>query len=187
VKHVSDDLNPSAMQQHLIVVRGKDGGVLRARLETVAPKQPAPLPPLPSVLEVWNQSTQQYSSVDLADTKAVFFVRSYEGSNVWHDQVNFFSGHGLVSNLWVTVRMTDGEVLEGRIANDINLLKATGFWLWPTDAFSNNLLVFVPKGSVSEFHIMGLEVARAEKSALGYGVEQQAAITTCDDLQPSRP
>jgi hypothetical protein len=115
-------------------------------------------------LQVWDETTQESCIVDLANIKAVFFVRTHAGNPAWHDHMRFFSSAGLARNLWVRIRMTDDEVLEGRTANDINLLTDPGFWLWPTDAFSNNLLVYVPKSSAAEFHIMGLETAYLEKS-----------------------
>lgn len=160
-----------------MVVRNQDGSVIRSTLQWPVASTPMSLPPLPADLQVWNEATQEYFKVDFANTKAVFFVRTHAGHSTWHDHMRFFSDAVPVRNLWVRVRLTDGEVLEGRTVNDMNLLTDPGFWLWPTDAFSNNLLVYIPKSAVSEFHIMGLETARLEKS-----IEHHDASVEQDDV-----
>lgn len=166
MKQQSDTSIPDGVPQHLIVVRSKDGGIIRAALRwPITTDQPSALPPLPETLEVWNESAQRYCSVELGRTKAVFFVRTYAGNSMWHEHVRFFGDGGLASNLWVRIRMTDGEVLEGRTANGIDLLSQPGFWLWPTDAFGNNLLVYIPKSSVSDFHVMALDAAQLKRAA----------------------
>jgi hypothetical protein len=150
----------------------------------VAP-EPVSLPALPDDLQVWDEARQEYCPVDLATTKAVFFVRSHTGSRAWHDHMGFFSKAAPVRNLWIRVHMNDGEVLEGRTVNDVTLLKEPGFWLWPTDTFSNNLLVYVPKTAVVEFHIMGVEIEtpRAERSTseTSLGVEEEDVVATMKD------
>ena len=125
---------------------------------------PVSLPSLPSDLQVIEDETQECHSVDLARAKAVFFVRSHTGNSARHDHIRFFSKPGLVRNLWVRVRMKDGEIMEGRTANDGSLLNEPGFWLWPTDIFSNNLLIYIPKTAVSEFHIMDIDVTGRERA-----------------------
>ena len=52
-------------------------------------------------------------------------------------------------------------VVEGRTENDARLLFDSGIWLRPFDSTGNNILVYVPKSSVVEFHVMGVAVHRA--------------------------
>lgn len=148
----------------LVIVRHQDGTLIRTTLQWPVAPMPVSLPSLPSDLQVCEEQTQELHSVDFTRTKAVFFVRSHEGNPTRHDHIRFFSNAGLARNLWVRVRMKDGEVMEGRTANDGSLLNEPGFWLWPTDIFSNNLLIYIPKTAVSEFHIMDIETATREQS-----------------------
>lgn len=98
------------------------------------------------------------SNVDLADVKAVFFVRTREG-NGDYSEVKFFADE-TVSELWVRVQLVDGESLEGRVDNSRSLLFEPGFWLRPTDCLANNMIVYVPKSSVADFHVMGFAATR---------------------------
>lgn len=165
----------------LIVVRRNDGRIIRAALNgTAAPADPVSIPPLPLDMRLWDELTQEYCSVNSDEVKAVFFVRTHEGNPTWHDRVSFFSGDQLASNLWVCVRMADGEVLEGRIVNDLRLLNNPGFWLWPADAFSNNLLIYIPKTAVLEFHVIALQSAQQDAS-LADAVRQPGRRSTVDD------
>lgn len=113
----------------------------------------AVLPQLPNVLHIQPESQVGSFTVRLADAKAVFFVRTLEG-NAEYEGVNFYSGCA-ASDMWVRVRLFDGEVLEGRTGNNISLLVEPGFWLRPADSMANHLLVYVPKSSAVDFQVMG--------------------------------
>src|SRR5271165_4185380 len=65
----------------------------------------------------------------------------------------------------IRIRFPDGEVLEGRTENDARLPFDAGIWLRPFDSTGNNVLVYVPKSSVVEFHVMGVAIHRAEQPA----------------------
>jgi hypothetical protein len=168
---------PSSEPGHLVVVRNQDGSIIRTTLQWPVAPMPVSLPSLPADLEVCEDETQECRSVDLSRAKAVFFVRSHAGNSAQHDHIRFFSNTGLVRNLWVRVRMKDGEVMEGRTANDGSLLNEPGFWLWPTDIFSNNLLIYVPKTAVAEFHIMDIETTAREESGKTYTELEEKILT----------
>jgi len=91
--------------------------------------------------------------------KAVFFVKRHEGAHD-HEEVKFFSDVA-ATDLWIRVKFADGEVLEGQAQNDMRLLVDPGIWLRPFDSTGNNVLVYVPKCSVAEFHVMGVAIHRS--------------------------
>jgi hypothetical protein len=163
----ADDSSPEAItRNHLVVAHSKDGTLTKGFLQWHVPfGDTVPLPQLPDVLHIQHQTGGASSSVQLCDAKAVFFVRTHEGNHEY-DEVRFFSG-GTASDLWIQVRLIDGEVLEGRTENGICLLSEPGFWLWPADGVTNNLMVYVPKSSAVDFQVMGLVTARQQRQATG--------------------
>lgn len=142
-------------EKHLVVVHKSDRSITKGTLTwPVLSEHPAALPPLPAVVGIQDETTGATSLVELTKIKALLFVRDHTG-NAGYDEVKFFV-RSEVSNLWVKVRMIDGEVFEGRTENNVALLTDSGFWLWPTDIFTNNRLIYVPKSSIVEFHVMGM-------------------------------
>jgi len=90
----------------------------------------------------------------LADLKAVFFVRDFEGNRDYRE-VRFFRKEGSAGWLWVEVVFTDGEIMEGRMRNNLSLLDPRGVYLWLSDEGANNEVVFVVRSAVREFRILG--------------------------------
>ena len=158
---MSDESVPPANtnQDDLVVVHRVDGTLTRGTLEwDTNAGQLVPRAPLPEVLHIRCETQDEYSLVRLSDMKAIFFVKRHEGA-LDHDEVKFFSDIS-ATDLWIRVRFADGEVLEGRTENDARLLVDPGVWLRPFDSTGNNVLVYVPKSSVVEFHVMGVAVHR---------------------------
>lgn len=144
-----------------VVVHTNEGKLVKGALQwDVSSYLTVPLLPLPDVLHIRDKTAGTSSMVHLSDTKAVFFVRSHEG-DAEHEEMKFFVDPA-ASDLWIRVRLLDGEELEGRTDNNIRLLLGSGFWLRPTDSTANNLLVYVPKTSAVEFHVTGVEKTRKQ-------------------------
>ena len=87
--------------------------------------------------------------------KALFFVKTFEGRKDYKE-VKFFQGHPPVEGLWVQVTFTDGEITEGVLHNGLHYLVEPGFFLKPPDPQSNNEFVYVLKGSLDDFRVLGV-------------------------------
>jgi hypothetical protein len=92
--------------------------------------------------------------VDMHQTKAVFFVRTFQGSG--SDPILFHSNAPHKNKLWVRVRFHDGELMEGVMPNSVDLLLYDTISLVLSDPENNNLLVVFAKNQIREFHILGL-------------------------------
>jgi len=160
-------------RNNLVVVHATDGTLMKGTLQwPVAIDHPVPLPQLPPVFQLQDGTSGTSCSVDLANTKAVFFVKTHAG-NARHEEVRFFRS-GVVLDLWVQVEMAGGEIMEGRTENSACLLRGSGLWLWPSDRHANNIVVYVPKDSVVEFHVMGCGSPRARREVVDLaGVRQR--------------
>ena len=145
------------MRNELVVIRRTDGTVIKGLLEWDADDEHVvPTVPLPEALYLRTEGSGERFLVRASQTKAVFFVKEHEGSPD-HDEVKFFSDVA-ATDLWIRIRFADGEVLEGQTQNDTRLLFDSGIWLRPFDRTGNNVLVYVPKCSVAEFHVMGVAI-----------------------------
>jgi len=92
-------------------------------------------------------------TVPLSGLKAVFFVRDFKG-DPQYQPIQFLGRAPTSEKLWARVRFDDGEVLEGRVSNTLDLLTQPGFYLWPSDDETNNVSVFIPKSALAGFSIL---------------------------------
>ena len=94
--------------------------------------------------------------VDLGQLKGVFFVRDFKGNE------NYLESKILTSDpeqpgLRVRLRFEDNETMEGVVENGLDLLQAAGFFFWPADPDANNSLIFVVKGALLGFRVLGVK------------------------------
>lgn len=142
---------------HTVVVNLKNSSVLHGYYRTddaVAPANAIPTD-LPATLTVEPENGTAPVTIQLSDTKAVFFVRSFAGSPAQQD-VRFFDSLSIHPYLWVRMTFEDGEIMEGRVTNSIDLITKKVFRLFPVDELTNNRCLFVPKDSLRNFQIIGL-------------------------------
>jgi hypothetical protein len=142
---------------HNVVVNLKNSNVLYGyyRTDSVGQDPTAVPTDLPASMTIEPEDGGPSISFHLEDAKAVFFVNTFAGSPSQQD-VRFFDSLSIHPYLWVRVAFQDGEIMEGRVANDIDLLTKNAFQLFPVDELTNNRSLFVPKTSLSSFQIIGL-------------------------------
>lgn len=142
---------------HTVVAHLKNSSVLRGYYRTPESAiNPSEVPgDLPGSMSIEPEDGGPAVTLKLGDAKAVFFVRSFAGSSTQRD-VRFFDSLSIHPYLWVRMTFQDGEVMEGRVSNGIDLLTENAFRLFPVDELTNNRCLFVPKGSLRSFQIIGL-------------------------------
>ena len=103
--------------------------------------------------------------IDLSVVKWVCYVRELnvgEGSGGTDSQSperllrRRFSSRPRIAGLWLRLTLSDGDELEGVAANDRSLVDGAGLLLTPPDTRSNTQRVFVPRGTIREFTILGV-------------------------------
>lgn len=142
---------------HTVVVNLKNSAVLHGYYRSDdSVLTPSALPTdLPASMIIEPENGGAPVEVNLEDAKAVFFVRSFAGSPAQQD-VRFFDSLTIHPYLWIRMTFEDGEVMEGRVSNSIDLLTKNAFHLFPVDELTNNRCLFVPKASLRSFQIIGL-------------------------------
>jgi Family of unknown function (DUF6982) len=175
-KRENEFIPKSDISNGLVVVHKADGTLIKGRLECAADSAKAiPFSPLPGVLHVRGVAPDECFLIQTCETKAVFFVKRHEGT-LDHDDVKFFSDIA-ATDLWIRLQFADGEVLEGQMENDKRLLVDPGLWLRPVDTAGNNILVYIPKSAVVEFHVMGVAIHR-QQDAVTAAVDRASVKTT---------
>jgi hypothetical protein len=100
--------------------------------------------------------------IAVADLKALFFIRSFEGNKTYREKKAF--GASMHDGHKVYVKFSDQESLVGFVEGEIPWEKgffvsrsgsrAKGFFLVPVDRDSNNMKVFVVGTSVEDVTVM---------------------------------
>ena len=92
--------------------------------------------------------------IDLAEIKSVDFVRDFsEPSGAGRKT---FTTRPRTEGLWVRLKFTDNDVLEGMMPNDLVQLTPEGYLITPPDTRGNTQRIFVPKTSLEEMSVLAV-------------------------------
>ena len=92
--------------------------------------------------------------IDLAEIKSVDFVRDF--SETASPGRKTFTSRPRTEGLWVRLRFTDNDVLEGMMPNDLIKVASEGYLITPPDTRGNTQRVFVPKSSLQEMNVLAV-------------------------------
>ncbi len=92
---------------------------------------------------------------ELDELKAVFFVKDFDGDPSYRP-VRFVRGSTVPPWLWAQATFFDGEVIEGRVRNEMSLFDPRGIFLWLSDEEANNEVAFVVRSALRDFRIVGI-------------------------------
>lgn len=134
------------------VVKGYTAGVPGFYKDSLHKQKPTPPP---NSLELELADSGKKVKLKVATLKALFFVKTFEGSH-GYNEIKFFTAHPLLQGLWVRLTFADKECTEGVIYNSLHFLNDRGFFLKPPDPQSNNDIVYVLKSSLREFRVLGV-------------------------------
>jgi hypothetical protein len=109
----------------------------------------------PALLRVRRLDDGSIQEIPIEDTKAVFYVNDFDGDRQ-HKNLRFYKGEPIVHGVWIRLEFTDGEIMEGLVNNTIRFLVDPGFFILPSDPYSNNRLAYVVKSWLKECRILGL-------------------------------
>jgi len=104
-------------------------------------------------LELLNQAGKVVL-IDLAEIKNVDFVRDFADSASAGRKT--FTSRPRTEGLWVRLKFTDNDVLEGMMPNDLVQIVPEGYLITPPDTRGNIQRVFVPKSSLAEMSVLAV-------------------------------
>jgi hypothetical protein len=96
-----------------------------------------------------------YVEVQPSEIKAVFFVRSFEGTPDY-SEFKVFAACPNGKGVWVRLHFLDGETLEGVAPNCLSTYSSPVLYITPPDPASNNEAVLVSKRFLKEMQVLGL-------------------------------
>jgi hypothetical protein len=94
-------------------------------------------------------------SVPYTDTKAVCFVRDFEGSESWREP-RAFAARPKTPGLWVRLVFRDQDSIEGMLPNSLMQIEPSGFSIIPPDPTFQNQRIFVPRAALSDVQVLGV-------------------------------
>src|SRR5262249_16763404 len=104
-------------------------------------------------LELLNTSGKLVQ-IDLAEIKSVDFVRDFVDAGAPSRKT--FTTRPRTEGLWVRLKFTDNDILEGMMPNDLKHVAPDGFLLTPPDTRGNTQRIFVPKSALEEITVLAV-------------------------------
>jgi hypothetical protein len=104
----------------------------------------------------------------LEDAKWICFVRDFNSGDAENPERllrKTYTGRPRTEGLWLRLRLTDGDSIEGLAANDLTLLDDSGIFLVPPDARSNTQRMFIPRPSIVELTVVAVISGPARRKA----------------------
>jgi len=118
----------------------------------------------------------EHEQISLAKVRAVYFVREF--SDDFEPERKAFLSRPKLDGLWVRLRFTDGDILEGVVPNDLLSLLDNGLQITPPDLNSTTDRIFVPRGALSEVTVLGVVgIARRKPAAAAAAANQPRLFT----------
>jgi len=108
------------------------------------------------------------SALPLDEVKWICFVRDFnsgEPDNPERLLRKTYAGRPRSEGLWLRLRLTDGDLIEGLAANDLTLLDALGIFLTPPDIRSNTQRIFIPRPTIAELSVVSVIAGSSRRKA----------------------
>jgi hypothetical protein len=92
--------------------------------------------------------------LDLKDVKGVYFVRDFNDSEGVSRKT--FATRPRSEGLWVRLKFSDNDILEGMMPNDLTQVSPEGFLIIPPDTRANTQRIFVPRTALVAMNVLGV-------------------------------
>ena len=112
----------------------------------------------------------EHLEIPLSRVRSVYFVREF--SDDFEPERKAFLSRPKLDGLWVKLRYTDGETLEGVVPNDLLSLLDNGLHITSPDLNSSTDRIFVPRGALAEVMVLGVVGVARRKPAVAAGAAQ---------------
>lgn len=113
------------------------------------------------------------------DLKWVCFVRDFNSGETENPERllrKTFAGRPRTEGLFIRVKLTDGDLIEGLAANDISLVSGDGLFLTPPDIRSNTQRIWIPPTSLAEVEVVAVIGAAPRKKPAAAAEDTQESL-----------
>lgn len=106
----------------------------------------------------------EHQEIPLAKVRSIYFVREFSGD--FEPERKAFLSRPKLDGLWVRLRYTDGETIEGVVPNDLLVVLDNGIQITPPDLNSSTDRIFIPRNALTEMTVLGVVgIARRKPAA----------------------
>lgn len=113
----------------------------------------------------------EHQEVPLDRVRSIYFVREF--TDDFEPERKAFLSRPKLDGLWVRLRYSDGDTIEGVVPNDLLSLLDNGIQITPPDLNSPTDRIFIPRSALSELTVLGVVgIARRKPAAAAAGVSQ---------------
>lgn len=180
---------PSAMRQSRTMAGGRKPVIVRKFSRDWAAGYAGPsFDQSAAELEILD-TTGKVLRIGWEQVKWVCYVRDLPGPAA--DQANperllhkKFSVRPRAAGLWLRMTLTDGDELEGLVANDVSLVTGAGLLVTPPDTRSNTQRIFIPRQAIQALEVVSL-IGAARRGAKPQIAQPELFGTA--DTEPGAP
>jgi len=115
----------------------------------------------------------EHEELPLDRIRSIYFVREF--SDEFEPERKAFLSRPKLDGLWVRLRYSDGETIEGVVPNDLLSLLDNGIQITPPDLNSNTDRLFIPRSALSELTVLGV-VGIARRKPLAAAAASQPRL-----------
>jgi hypothetical protein len=106
----------------------------------------------------------EHQEIPLAKVRSIYFVREF--SDDFEPERKAFLNRPKLDGLWVRLRYSDGETIEGVVPNDLLTMLDNGIQITPPDLNSTTDRIFIPRSALTELTVLGVVgIARRKPAA----------------------
>jgi hypothetical protein len=106
----------------------------------------------------------EHEEIPLAKVRSIYFVRDF--SDAFEPERKAFLSRPKLEGLWVRLRYSDGETMEGVVPNDLLTMLDNGIQITPPDLNSTTDRIFIPRLALSGLTVLGVVgIARRKPGA----------------------
>ena len=106
----------------------------------------------------------EHQEISLARVRSIYFVREF--SDDFEPERKAFLSRPKLDGLWVRLRYSDGETIEGVVPNDLLTMLDNGIQITPPDLNSTTDRIFIPRAALTELTVLGVVgIARRKPAA----------------------
>src|SRR5919204_4230525 len=109
--------------------------------------------------------------LDLKEIKGIYFVRDFSDSEGVSRKT--FAARPRSEGLWVRLKFTDNDILEGMMPNDLTQVSSEGFLIIPPDTRANTQRIFVPRTALVAMNVLGVIGGPQSRRRRGATAESQ--------------
>ena len=116
----------------------------------------------------------EHQELPLSRVRSIYFVREF--SDDFEPARKAFLSRPKLDGLWVRLRYSDGETLEGVVPNDLLSLLDNGIQITPPDLNAATDRIFIPRSALSELTVLGVVGVARRKPAAAAAASSQPRL-----------